>query len=151
MHRWVVRSPRSSPSWRSGTLLVLLTMLSVVGLVASPVSSQADLVDPGLDTIMKMTPAGYQRAQRDRFPRGPMSAATFNAVGATALPVRADKAVFYGASYERSDGAVLVFLGMSSSHQGDGQGFADGVIKGTMTDGKSFSTGIAGVASVEGE
>ena len=63
----------------------------------------------------------------------------------------ADNAVFYGASYERSDGAVIVFLGMSTSHQDDGQAFADGVIKGTITDGEAFPTGIAGVTGVEGE
>ena len=151
MHRRVIRRLQTSPSWRSGIRLVLLTMLAVVGLVASPVSSQADLVDPGLDTIMKMVPAGYQRAQRDRLPTGPMTAATFNAVGATTVPVRADNGVFYGASYERSDEAVIVFLGMSTSHQGDGRGFADEVIKGTLTDGEPFSAGIAGVAGVEGE
>ena len=126
-------------------------MLAVVGLVASPVSSQADLVDPGLDTIMQVTPAGFHRAERDRLPKGPMTAATFNTVGVTAVPVRADNAVFYGASYERLDGALIVFLGMSSSHQADGQGFADGVIEGTLTDGKPISTGVAGVAGVEGE
>jgi hypothetical protein len=126
-------------------------MLAVVGLVASPVSAQADLVDPGLDTIMKMIPPGFQRSERDRLPKGPMTAATFNSVGVTGIPVHAGNAVFYGASYERSDGALIVFLGMSGSHQGDAQAFADGVINGTMTDGKPFSAGIAGVAGVEGE
>lgn len=151
MHRWAIRRLRTSPSWRSGILLVFLTLLAVVGMVASPVSSTVNLVDPGLDTIMRMTPEGFQRSERDRFPNGPMSAATFNAVGIAAVPVRGDNAVFYGASYERSDGAVVVFMGMSTSHRADGQGFADGVIKGTLTDGKAFSAGIAGVSAVEGE
>ena len=151
MHRCVIRRPQTSPSWRSGTWLVVLTLLAVVGLVASAVAAQAGLVDPGLDTIMKMTPAGFQRSERDRLPTGPMSAATFNAVGVTAAPAPADNAVFYGASYERSDGALIVFLGMSTSHQGDAQAFADGVIKGTLTDGKAFSAGVARVAGVEGE
>jgi hypothetical protein len=151
MHRWVIRRLQTSPSWRSCIRLVLLTSLAVVGLVASPVSSQTDLVDPGLDTVMKLTPAGFQRAERDRLPTGPMSAATFTDVGATAVPVGGDNAVFYGASYERSDGAVIVFLGMSTSHQGDAQGFANAVINQTVTDGETFSTGIADVAGVEGE
>ena len=128
----------------------LLTALAVVGLVASPVSSQADVVDPGLDTLMKLIPTGFQRAQGDRLPKGPMSAATFNTVGVTPVPVRAS-AVYYGASYERSDGAVIVFLGMSTSHQADGQAFVDAVIKSTLANGKTFSTGIADTAGVEGE
>ena len=151
MHRWVIRRLRISPRWRSDIWLVLLTSLAIVGFVTGPVSGQSNLVDPGLDTVMKMTPAGFQRAERDRFPNGPMSAATFNAVGVTAVTVGGNNAVFYGASYERSDGAVIVFMGMSTSHQGDGQGFADGVIKGTMPNGEAFSPGIAGVAGVEGE
>jgi hypothetical protein len=127
-----------------------LTVLTVVGLVASPVASQAELVDPGLDTIMKLTPAGFRRAERDRFPNGPMTAATFNAVGVTPVPVRDDNAVFYGASYEKSDGALIVFLGMSTSHKADGQRFADGIIEGTLIDGEEFSTGIDGVTGVDG-
>ena len=149
MHRRVIRRLHSSPSRRSGAWCALL-ILAFVALGASPVAAPADLADPGLDTLMKLTPAGYQRAERDRLPTGPMSAATFNAVGATAVPVRVVNGVFYGASYERSDGAVIVFLGMSSSQQTDAQAFADDVIKGTLADGQAFSTGIAGVAAVEG-
>jgi len=150
MNRWVIRRLQTSPSWRS-PLWLALSSLAVLGLVASPVAAQPDLVDPGLDTIMKMTPAGFLRAEHDRLPNGPMTAATFNSIGVTTVPVRADNAVFYGASYERSDGALIVFLGMSSSHQADAQAFADGVIKGTATDGQAFATGIAGVAGVDGE
>ena len=68
--------------------LVLVTSLAVVALVTDPASGQADSVDPGLDTIMKMTPPGFQRAERDRLPKGPMTTATFNAVGVTAVTVR---------------------------------------------------------------
>ena len=123
----------------------------MVALPTNPTSAQANVVDPGLDTIMQMIPAGYQRSERDRLPRGPMTAATFNAVGVTTTPVQADNAVFYGASYERADGSLIVFLGMSSSHQADGQAFADAVIKGTLPDGRAFSAAIDGVKGVEGE
>ena len=80
-----------------------------------------------------------------------MTAATFNRIGAIAVPVRADNAVIYGSSYERPDGAVIVFLGMSSTHPVDGQAFADRVIEGTLIDGEPFAVGITGVAGVEGE
>jgi hypothetical protein len=151
VHRCVIRRLRAAPSryWRRS--LIVSTALFIVGLPASPVSSQADVADPNLDVIMKMTPPGYQRAERDRLPEGPMTAATFNRIGATAVPVRADNAVVYGASYERPDGAIIIFLGMSTTRRGDGQAFADRVIEGTLTTGEAFSVGIDGVAGVEGE
>ena len=114
--------------------LFISTTLLIVGLIASPASSQAELADPGLDVIMRATPSGYQRAERDRLPAGPMTAGTFNRIGATAVPVRADNAVVYGASYERSDGAIIIFLGMSSADRDDGQAFADRVIEGSLTN-----------------
>ena len=146
-----IRRLQSSPGHRAGCRLVVLMMLAVVGLATNPVASESAVVDPGLDIIMKMTPAGYQRAERDRLPEGPMSAATFNGIGATAVPVRADNAVVYGASYERADGAIIVFLGMSSSHRADGQAFADRVVEGTPIVGQAFDVGIDGVAGIQGE
>jgi hypothetical protein len=151
MHCWDIRRLHTSPKWRSALWLVPLTLLATAALVTIPASAQTGVADPGLDAIMKMTPSGYQRAERDRLPEGPMTAATFNRLGAIGVPVRADNAVIYGASYERSDGAVIVFLGMSSSHRADGQGFADQVIEGTLIDGEAFSVGIVGVAGVDGQ
>lgn len=139
MHRWVIR-------W-----LLVLTTVIVVGSTANPVASQADLADPGLDDIMRATPSGYQRAERDRLPEGPMTAGTFNRIGATAVPVRADNAVVYGASYERPDGSIIIFLGMSTSRREDGQAFADRVIEGSLTNAHSFAVGIEDVAGVEGQ
>ena len=139
MHRWVIRC------------LMVVTMVSLVGSMASPAESQTDLDDPGLDVIMRAAPSGYQRAERDRLPVGPMTAGTFNRIGATAVPVRADNAVVYGASYERSDNAIIIFLGMSTSRREDGQAFADRVIEGSLTNPHAFAVGVDDVAGVEGE
>ena len=151
MHRWVIRRLPTARSWRSRICVALLTSLAVVGVMASPVSSQAAVPDPDLATIMKLSPAGFERAERDRFPEGPVAAATLTTLGVTALPVGANDAAFYGASYERSDGAVIGFLGMSSSHQADGQAFADEVLKVTLKDGTAFSTGIPRAAGAEAQ
>lgn len=131
--------------------LLMLAMVAIATLLmVQPVAAQPALVDPGLDAIMKLKPAGFQRAERDRLPEGPMTAATFNAIGVTAVTTRDDSAAFYGASYERADGAVVVFLGMSTSSQRDGQVFADGVVN-TMTNRVEFDAGVANVTAVEGE
>jgi hypothetical protein len=139
VHLWVIR-------W-----LVVMTTMMVVGLMPNAASSQDGLADPGLDDIMRATPAGYQRAERDRLPEGPMTAGTFNRIGATAVPVRADNAVVYGASYERPDGSIIIFLGMSTSSREDGQAFADRVIEGSLTNARAFEVGTDDVVGVEGE
>jgi hypothetical protein len=149
MHRWVVGRRHTPPVRRSSVAHLLLTALAIVAIVASPVASQA-LADPDLDSIMKLTPAGFTRAEGDRLPAGPMTAATFDAVSVVPVPTRDDSSVFYGASYERSDGALIVFLGMSSSRRADGQTFADGVAR-TLTEAKPFVAGIDDVTAVEGE
>lgn len=128
-----------------------LSSIAVGGLLASPVAAQADLVDPGLDSIKKTVPAGYQRAIPDRIPKGPMTAAEFNDIGSTDVPERNDDAVFYGATYGKQDGSIMVFLAMSTTREANAQDFADGVMQGTFTDGVRFSTGVAGADGVEGE
>jgi hypothetical protein len=126
-------------------------MFAVIALLVNPVTaSRSPLDDPDLDTIMKLTPAGFVRAENDRLPTGPMSVATFNAVGVAPAHADLDDAVFYGASYERADGALIVFLGMSTSHRDDARAFAEGVSKLSLTDSKPFLTEIPDAAAVEG-
>ena len=66
------------------------------------------------------------------------------------LPKVENDAVFYGATYEKTDGPIMVVFAMSTTHQADGQQFASGVIEGTPTKG-ALSTGIAGAKGVEGD
>jgi hypothetical protein len=129
---------------------VLLASISVFGLGAGVAAAQSELVDPGLDTIMDTVPVGFQRSQDDRIPEGPMTGAEFSTIGDTDIPELEDDAVFYGATYEKADGSIIVAFGMSTSHQRDGQEFANGVIEGTPTKG-TLSTGIADATGVEGD
>jgi hypothetical protein len=143
--------PTSVGAATSGARLLVAGLLSLALLpfVISPVSAQADVVDAGLDTIMKLSPAGFQRAQQDRLPTGPMSTVTFNAIGFAAVPVLGNNAVFYGASYERSDGALIVFLGMSTSEPQDGQRFVDAIAAQAIPNGIAFSPPLARAVGVE--
>lgn len=128
----------------------LLASVVVFGLGAGTAAAQSGLVDPGLDTIMDTVPVGFQRSQDDRIPEGPMTGAEFSTIGDTDIPELEDDAVFYGATYEKADGSIIVAFGMSTSHQRDGQEFAKGVIEGTPTNG-TLSTGIDGASGVEGD
>ena len=150
MHPRVTRRMHTSPRWRSRVWFYLLASTALFGLGASPVSAQSGLVDPGLDSIMKTIPMGFHRAQDDQIPKGPMTAAEFSKIGETDLPKIENDAVFYGATYEKADGPIMVVFAMSTTHRADGQLFAAGVIEGAPTKG-ALSTGIAGAKGVEGD
>ena len=79
-----------------------------------------------------------------------MTSTEFSKIGESDLPKVKNDAVFYGATYEKADGPIMVVFGMSTTHQADGQQFASGVIDGTPTKG-ALSTGIAGAKGVEGD
>jgi hypothetical protein len=86
MHPRVTRRMHTSPRWQSRVWFCLLASTALFGFVASPVSAQSGLVDPGLDSIMKTVPAGFHRAQDDQIPKGPMTATEFSKIGQTDLP-----------------------------------------------------------------
>jgi hypothetical protein len=118
---------------------------------ATPAAAQATSADPGLDAIMKTVPAGYSRLANDQLPLGPMTATQFNDLARATVPERDDAAVYYGATYARPDGAVIVFLAMSTVHQEDSRGWANAAMRGTLTDGETIDVGIEGAKAVEGE
>jgi hypothetical protein len=150
MHPWVTRRMHTSPSWRSRVWFCLLASVALFGLGVDPVSAQSGLLDPGLDSIMKTVPVGFDRAQDDQIPKGPMTAEEFSKIGQSDLPEVENDAVFYGATYEKADGPIMVVFAMSTTHQADGQQFASGVIAGAPTK-DALPTGIAGAKGVEGD
>ncbi|MEO8692882.1 MAG: hypothetical protein ABI658_05155 [Acidimicrobiales bacterium] len=127
-----------------------MASMALFGVGAGPADAQLDLVDPGLDSIMQTAPDGFERSTDDRIPAGSMTGAEFSKIGDTDIPELDDDAVFYGATYEKADGSIMVAFGMSTSKQRDGQQFANGVIDGTPTKG-ALSTGIDGIKGVEGD
>jgi hypothetical protein len=152
MQRREFQPRRRTASIQRGRLsAVLVIAIAWVAFGATPVLAQTASADPGLDTIMKTVPAGFRRLANDPLPAGPMTAAQFNEVGNASVPVRDDNAVFYGATYDRPDGAALLFLGMSTVYRSDGQAWANSAMRGTLTDGQSFDVLIAGAKGVEGD
>ena len=150
MHRRAIQGMHARPSWRSSGL-GLMALLAVIGLMTTPVLAQGDLVDPGLDAIMRAVPAGYQRSANDRLPAGPMTATEFNAASNASVPVLDDHAVFYGATYQKPDGTIILFFGMSTQVLTDGNGFANGAVNGTLPDGKAFLVDMEGARGLEGD